>query len=85
MLPMEISLTVPDETSMALRRRPDEVVGEVRLAAAVKLYELGRLSSSVAAGLAGMPRPVFLSRLADYGVSTFRLSADELAEDLARA
>ena len=58
---------------------------EIRLAAAMKLYELGRLSSGAAASLAGVPRVVFLAKLADYGISTFKLSADELAEDLSRA
>jgi predicted HTH domain antitoxin len=51
----------------------------------MKLYELGRLSSSEAAALAGVPRVVFLSKLADYGVPTFKLTAEELTEDLARA
>jgi hypothetical protein len=45
------------------------------MAAAVKLFELGQLSSGAAAGLAGIPRVVFLSRLADYGVDTFRQKA----------
>lgn len=55
------------------------------LAAAVKLYELGRLSSGAAANLAGIPRVVFLSKLADYGVDTFCLTEAELAEDLSNA
>ena len=50
----------------------------LRMAAAVKLFELGRLSSGAAAHLAGIPRVVFLSRLADYGVDTFRLSTEDL-------
>lgn len=51
----------------------------------MKLYELGKLSSGAAAELAGVPKPVFLSKLGDYGIATFRLSAEELAEDLANA
>jgi len=43
----------------------------------VKLYELGRLSSGVAARLAGIPRTLFLSKLADYGVDTFHLTEHE--------
>lgn len=58
---------------------------EIRLVAAMKLYELGRLSSGAAAALAGVPRVVFLARLSDHGIATFQLSAEELAEDLARA
>jgi predicted HTH domain antitoxin len=49
--------------------------------AAVKLYELGRLSSGAAALLAGVARVVFLSRLADYGVDTFRLTEAELKQE----
>jgi predicted HTH domain antitoxin len=49
--------------------------------AAVKLYELGRLSSGAAASLAGIPRVVFLSKLADYGVNTFQLTEEELKQE----
>jgi predicted HTH domain antitoxin len=81
----EVTLSLPEETLLALHLTPDELAQELRLAAAVKLYELGRLSSGAAANLAGIPRIVFLSKLADYGVATFRLSEAELAEDLSRA
>jgi len=35
--------------------------------------------------LAGIPKPLFLSRLADYGVPTFDLTEEELREDLKNA
>jgi predicted HTH domain antitoxin len=54
---------------------------ELRLAAAVKLYELGRISSGAAATLAGVPRTVFLTKLTDYGVDTFRLTEEELRQE----
>ncbi|GAB4404364.1 MAG: hypothetical protein OHK0052_26910 [Anaerolineales bacterium] len=50
---------------------------EIRMLAAVKLFELGRLSSGRAAELAGMPRVEFLLSLSRYKV--FPLSA-ELAD-----
>lgn len=81
----ELNLPIPEEALAALNLSPSEAAAELRLAAAVKLYELKRLSSGAAAALAGIPRSVFLSKLADYGVATFSLSEDELKEDLARA
>ena len=74
----EITLNVPDETLVAHKVTPDQLASELRLAAAVKLYELGRLSSGAAASLAGIPRSLFLVKLADYGVDTFRLTQADI-------
>jgi predicted HTH domain antitoxin len=69
---------IPDGTLLALKLSDATAAAEIRLAAAVKLYELGRLSSGAAARLAGLPRVLFLSKLAEYGVDTFCLCDDEL-------
>ena len=57
----------------------------IRQAAAVKLYEMGRLSGGAAAHLAGLPKPVFMAELVDYGVPVFKLSDDEIARDAKNA
>jgi predicted HTH domain antitoxin len=81
----EVTLSVPEEALAALKLAPAALADELRLAAAVKLYKLGKLSSGVAAELAGVPRTVFLSKLADYGVPTFRLTEEDLKQDLQSA
>jgi predicted HTH domain antitoxin len=74
----QLILDVPDESLLSLKLSDEAAAAEIRLAASVKLYELGRLSSGAVARLAGIPRTLFLSKLADYGVDTFRLTEDEL-------
>jgi len=74
----QLILDVPDESLLSLHLSTEAAAAEIRLAAAVKLYELGRLSCGAAARLAGIPRVLFLSKLADYGVDTFNLTEDEL-------
>ena len=80
-----IVLDIPDESLAALKLSGEDAAKELRVAAAMKLYELGRLSSGAAAWLAGIARAAFLSRLAEYGIPTFRQPEDELLEELRNA
>ena len=81
----EITLLVPDDLDLALNVQPDEVPHELLLAAAVKLIEVGKISAGKAAELAGIPKPLFLTKLTEMGVSACTLSAEEIAEDISRA
>jgi len=81
----QVTFSIPDEILLALKVTPEVLPSRIRLAAAVKLYEMGQLSSGAAAQLAGVPKPYFLSHLADFGVNTFDLSEEELLHDLSSA
>jgi predicted HTH domain antitoxin len=77
----EITLSIPEESLLALKLTLEQLATELRLAAAIKLYEVGRLSSGAAAKLAGLPRVVFLTKLGDYGVPTFCLTQADLDQE----
>ena len=80
-----VAIDIPEATLVALRLDASRAGAELRVAAAMKLYELGRLSSGAAAELAGMSRVAFLSKLGEFGVDTFRQSESELSDDAAHA
>lgn len=81
----QICLSIPEESLSALKLTPEQLSAEISLVAAIKFYEIGKLSAGAAANLAGIPKVVFLSKLGDYGVNTFQLSEAELMEDVANA
>ncbi|MGZ8219185.1 UPF0175 family protein [Methylomagnum sp.] len=77
----QVILDIPDESLVSLKLSDQAAGMEIRLAAAMKLYELGRLSSGAAALLAGIPRVVFLAKLADFGIDTFTLTETDLDQE----
>lgn len=81
-----VQIEIPEETLTSLETDPGHFAEELRELAAVKLFELGRLSSGRAAQLAGMSRVAFLSNLKTYQVSPFQIaSKEELRRDIANA
>ena len=78
----EITIQIPDETLLALRNVPGDIGLEIRMLAAVKLYEIGHLSSGAAAKMAGIPKVLFLSRLHEYKIPVFSLTREELNREI---
>ena len=76
------TLDLPPESLVALHVSSDQIGMALRMAAAMKYYEMGVLSSGAAARLAGVPRTVFLTRLADYGIDTFQLTEEQLQREV---
>jgi predicted HTH domain antitoxin len=80
-----VTVQLPDDLDLALNVPADELAHTVLVAAAVKLFERGKISAGKAAELAGMPKPLFLVTLAEWGVSASTLSAEDIAQDIANA
>lgn len=81
----KIVLEIPDEVLISLKETPSELSRDIQMLAAVKFYQMGRLSSGRAAQLAGVSRISFLQSLARYGVPIFELTQAELKRDFENA
>jgi predicted HTH domain antitoxin len=76
-----VTIELPDGALSALREDADGFSREMRLAAAVKWYELRRVSQGRAAEIAGLSRAEFIDALRRYGVSPFQCEAEEVLKE----
>jgi len=81
----KVILEIPEEILISLKESSKEFSKDILILAAVKLYELGKLSSGRAAQLAGVSRISFLQSLSRYNVPIFDLTEEELKQDIANA
>ncbi len=65
---VQIQIELPESVFSALRSNPDGFVQEMRLAAAVKWYEIEMNSQAKAAEIAGVSRQEFIEGLARFNV-----------------
>lgn len=78
---VHIAFDVDAGVLASLRRDPESFQHELRIAAAVKWYEMRLVSQGRAAEIAGVSRAEFLAALGRYGVTPFQQSAEELLAD----
>ena len=80
----ELTITYPSGFEHAIHMTKNEMEHHIRLMAALKMFELGKISSGKAAELAGMSRVDFLDTCGTYRVSVFNYPPDEVEEELKR-
>lgn len=81
-----IKIEYPEYLAASLRLTVKDFENEIKISSMVKLFEMGRISSSVASKVLGMDRIEFLDLLGRYKVSVLNgFDIEEIDEDIANA
>jgi predicted HTH domain antitoxin len=81
-----LTVTYPKELAFSLKMKDNEFISEMRKLAIVKLYELGKVSSSKAAKILNLSRVDFIELLNNYQVSIFSFDSEkDLLSDVKNA
>ncbi|MCK6510450.1 UPF0175 family protein [Myxococcota bacterium] len=79
---VHITIDFPESVLGTLREDPEGFRQELRLAAAVKWYEMKNISQERAAEIAGLSRSAFLEALRRFQVSPFQVNEEDIAKEL---
>ena len=82
---MQLTVNYPETLPDALQQTPAQFEQEAKMAMAVKLFEMKRVSSGIAAQLAGVDSVTFLLNLHRFGVAMIDLEESELLADIKNA
>ncbi len=80
----KLQIKYPPGFEQAVHMTKGELEQHIRLMAALKMFELGKVSSGKAAELAGLSRIEFLERCGTYRVSVFNVPPEEIETELRR-
>ena len=79
-----VTFELPEDVLSSVRKDPERFTQELRLAAAVKWYEMGLVSQSQVAEISGLSRSEFILALGRFEVSVFQYDKNEIAEEVNR-
>lgn len=82
MAPRMLTIPYSDDLLRSLKTTSEEFESEARLLLAVKLYEIGKVSTGKAAELAGLSRVELFFALGRFGLSPIGVEPHELEQDL---
>ena len=82
----EISINYPESLAYSLKMNSNEFKKEIKTVSMIKLYEIGKISSSLASKILNIKRIDFLELLNKYNVSYFHKGMEnEIENDFANA
>ncbi|MEZ4708543.1 MAG: UPF0175 family protein [Caldilineaceae bacterium] len=81
----QLTIPYPDDLLLSLKVTPERFENEARMLLAIKLYEMGRITTGMAAKIAGINRVNFIFELEKYGLSPIGVEPAELEDDFANA
>lgn len=77
-----VHVALPEELFSSVRKSPDEIAEEMRLALAIRWYAQGLVSQGQGASIAGLDRLAFMRALSDAHVSPFQETLEDVRETL---
>ncbi|NEP57707.1 MAG: UPF0175 family protein [Symploca sp. SIO2G7] len=78
----ELTIKYPKGLELTVNLTKAEMEHHFRLMAALKMYELGKISAGKASELAGLSRSQFFEACGMYQVSIFNYNSEEIEDEL---
>jgi len=77
-----LHIEIPDDVLLGMQKNEKDFSKEMRLAAAVKWYELGMISQDKASQIAGLSRSAFIVQLTRFKVSPFQETSKDVLDSI---